>query len=200
MSDQDVVQEAVAVFEDVQGLDDAITGLLAAGFTNADLSLLADRRTVESKLGHTYQRVDELADDPAAPRIAYHQLQDPAASEGRLIGSLTWAPPLLAAGAVVASTGLVTGLVVGAAVAGTLAASVLGHVLDRRVADRLQEQIDAGGILLWVRLRDEDAATVALPVLTRHAVHDVHVHEIRADTDVKRSNASARPGADGEVG
>jgi hypothetical protein len=171
-------REAVAVFDDVADLDEAVRGLMAAGFTEGDLSLLADRETVEAKLGHTYSRVDELVDEPATPRVAYHRPEDPATTESRMIGSLTWAPPLLAAGAVVASTGIVTGLVIGAAVAGTLAASVFGHVLDRRHADWLQEQLDRGGILLWVRIGDDDAAAAAINILTRHAVHDVHLHDV----------------------
>lgn len=180
MAERATVREAVAVFDDVADLDDAVQALLAAGFAEGDLSLLADRDTVQKKLGHTYERAEELVDDPAAPRVAYHRLADPAETEGRMIGSLTWAPPLIAAGAVVASSGLITGLVIGAAVAGTAAASVLGHVLDRRHADWLQEQLDSGGILLWVRIADDDAAASALPILTRHAVHDVHVHDVPA--------------------
>jgi len=171
-------REAVAVFEDVGGLDEAVRALLDAGFHYDDLSLLADRRTVERKLGHAYEKVEELEDEPKAPRVAYRRPIDPAAAEGNYIGAINWAPPLLAAGAVVASTGLITGLVVGAAVAGGLAANVLGHVVDQRHANWLQEQLDAGGILLWVRLKDDEAAELAVHILTRHAVHDVHIHEV----------------------
>jgi len=171
-------REAVAVFEDVGDLDEAVRALLATGFAEDDLSLLARRRTVEHKLGHTYENVEELEDDPNVPRVAYRRPVDAAAAEGNYIGAITWAPPLLAAGAVVASTGIVTGLVIGAAVAGGIAANVLGHFIDHRHAAWLQEQLDAGGILLWVRLRDEAAAETALKILTRHAVHDVHIHEI----------------------
>lgn len=178
MATGEMKREAVAVFEDVAELDDAVRRLIEAGFKEADLSLLADRRTVERKLGHTYEAVEELEDAPGIPRVAYRRLSDPAASEGRFIGALTYAPPLLAAGAVVASTGFVTGLVIGAAVAGTLAANVLGHVVDRRHADWLQEQLDRGGILLWVQVKDDEAAAIAVRLLTRHAVHDVHLHEV----------------------
>ena len=171
-------REAVAVFEDVGDLDEAVRGLLDSGFGSDDLSLLAGRHTVERKLGHAYQKVEELEDDPNVPRIAYRKPIDPAAAEGNYIGAITWAPPLLAAGAVVASTGLITGLVVGAAVAGGLAANVLGHVVDQRHANWLQEQLDAGGILLWVRVKDDEAAELAVHILTRHAVHDVHIHEV----------------------
>jgi len=171
-------REAVAVFEDVGHLDEAVRKLLAAGFHEDDLSLLADRRTVERKLGHTYEKVEELEDEPGVPRIAYRRPIDPAAAEGNYIGAITFAPPLLAAGAVVASTGIVTGLVIGAAVAGGLAVNVLGHIIDQRHAAWLQEQMDAGGILLWVRLGDDESARLAVSILTQHAVHDVHIHEV----------------------
>jgi hypothetical protein len=180
-------REAVAVFEDVGDLDEAVRALLAAGFAYDDLSLLADRRTVERKLGHAYEKVEELEDDPKAPRIAYRRPIDPAAAEGNYIGAINWAPPLLAAGAVVASTGLITGLVVGAAVAGGLAANVLGHVIDQRHAHWLQEQLDHGGVLLWVRLKDDEAAELAVHILTRHAVHDVHIHEVDPDATPRGS-------------
>ncbi len=178
MATKDTKREAVAVFEDAEDLDEAVRGLLEAGFVEADLSLLAGRRTVQRKLGHAYDAVEELEDRPGVPRVAYRRMADPAASEGGFIGAIGWAPPLLAAGAVVASTGLVTGLIIGAAVAGTLATNVLAHVFDRRHADWLQEQLDAGGILLWVRLEDEAAGEVALRILTRYAVHDVHIHDV----------------------
>jgi hypothetical protein len=179
-------REAVAVFEEVGELDEAIRSLLAAGFKEDDLSLLADRRTVERKLGHAYEKVEELEDAPDVPRVAYRRPLDPANTESGFIGALTWAPPLLAAGAVVASTGLITGLIIGAAVAGSLGASVLGHVVDQRHAEWLQEQLDAGGVLLWVRIKDDEAARIAVSILTQHAVHDVHIHEVEA----KGSNRS----------
>jgi hypothetical protein len=175
-------REAVAVFEEVGHLDEAVRALLAADFQEDDLSLLADRRTVERKLGHTYAKVEELEDEPGVPRVAYRRPIDPAAAEGNYLGAIQWAPPLLAAGAVVASTGLITGLVVGAAVAGGLAVNVLGHVIDQRHAAWLQEQLDRGGILLWVRVGDDASARRAVEILTRHAVHDVHIHEIDPKT------------------
>ena len=36
------------------------------------------------------------------------------------------------------------------------------------------EQIERGGVLLWVRLRDAEAEQRALDILRRHSAHDVH--------------------------
>ena len=59
-----VVSEAVAVFHDVSELDAAVEELRAAGFANDDISLLASEDAVARKLGHRYERVEELEDDP----------------------------------------------------------------------------------------------------------------------------------------
>jgi hypothetical protein len=177
-----VVSEAVAVFHDVSDLDAAVGELRAAGFGQDDISLLASEDAVESKLGHRYERVEELEDDPEAPRVAYRTRTSLGESEDRLIGSLTYLPAVVAAGTVVASAGVVAAAVTGTAIAGALIGTVLAHWLDKNHAEHLQEQLDHGGLLLWVRTPDEDAQRRALEVLTRHSAHDVHIHQLPART------------------
>jgi hypothetical protein len=177
-----VVSEAVAVFHDVGDLDAAVGELRAAGFGQDDISLLASEDAVERKLGHRYERVEELEDDPEAPRVAYRTRTSLGESEDRLIGSLTYLPAVVAAGTVVASAGVVAAAVTGTAIAGALIGTVLAHWLDKNHAEHLQEQLDHGGLLLWVRTPDEDAQRRALEVLTRHSAHDVHIHQLPART------------------
>ena len=102
-----VVSEAVAVFHDVSDLEAAVEELRAAGFGKHDISLLASEHAVNRKLGHRYERVEDLEDDPAAPRVAYRTRASLGDSEDLLIGSLTYLPTVVAAGTVVASAGLV---------------------------------------------------------------------------------------------
>jgi hypothetical protein len=52
--------------------------------------------------------------------------------------------------------------------------------MDKRHADWLQEQLDRGGVLLWVRTPGEAEERKALDILTRYSAHDVHIHEIPA--------------------
>ena len=181
MSEQrEVVSEAVAVFHDVSKLDAAVEELRAAGFNKHDISLLATEQAVSRKLGHRYERVEELEDDPAAPRVAYRTRASLGDSEDRLIGSLTYLPAVVAAGTVVASAGIVAAAVTGTAIAGTLIGTVLAHWLDKSHAEHLQEQLDRGGLLLWVRTPDAEAERRALAILRRHSAHDVHVHQLPA--------------------
>jgi hypothetical protein len=174
------VREAVAVFDDVSGLEAAVDDLRAAGFAEQDISLLAAHDAVERKLGHMYRRVEELEDDPRAPRTAFVSGKNIGEREDRLVGSLTVLPTVLAAGTVVASAGAVAAAVVGTAVAGALLGTVFAHWMDRRHADWLQEQLDRGGVLVWVRTPTEADERKALDVLTRYSAHDIHIHEIPA--------------------
>ena len=172
------VREAVAVFDDVSSLEGAVDDLRAAGFAQADISLLAAQDVVARQLGHMYTRVEELEDDPRAPRTAFVSEKNLGERESRLVGSLTVLPTVIAAGTVVASAGAVAAAIVGTALAGAALGTVLTHWMDQRHAERLQEQLDRGGVLLWVRVRDETAARRALDILTRYSAHDVHIHEL----------------------
>lgn len=174
------VREAVAVFDDVSSLEAAVEDLRAAGFTDDAISLLAGQDAVEKKLGRMYQRVEELEDEPRAPRTAFVSEQNLGERENRVLGSLTVLPTVIAAGTVVASAGAVAAAIVGTAVAGAAIGTVLTHWMDRRHADRLQEQLDRGGVLLWVRTPTEADERQAIDVLTRYSAHDVHIHDVPA--------------------
>ena len=129
-------------------------------------------------------RVEELEDDPRAPRSALVSGKNFDARENRLLGSLTVLPTVIAACTVVATARAVAAAVVGTAIAGALLGTVFAHWMDQRHADWLQEQLDRGGILLRVRTPDEADERKALAVLTRHSAHDLHIHEIPAQAEL----------------
>jgi outer membrane lipoprotein SlyB len=174
------VREAVAVFDDVSALDAAVEELREVGFRRGDINLLATEDAVQKKLGHRYERVEELEDEPDAPRVTYRTPATIGESEDILVGSLTYLPAVVAAGTVVASAGIVAAAVTGTAIAGALIGTVLARWLDKQHAEHLQEQLDRGGLLLWVRTPDAAAERRAIEVLTRHSAHDVHIHELPA--------------------
>lgn len=177
------LREAVAVFEQPESLQEAVDELLSAGFDRAELSLLASEEAVESKLGHRYRKVAELEDDDAVPREAYVSTETRGDAEGALIGSLLYVGGVAAAGAVVASGGALAAVLAGAAMAGgagALVGSLLATWVGERHARHLQEQLDHGGLLLWVRTRDAAHEKRAVEILSRHSGRDVHLHELPA--------------------
>ena len=169
--------EAVAVFHDAAKLDAAVEALKKAGFKNDAISLLASEHAVEKKLGHRYERVEELEDSEEAPRVAYRTQADLDDSEGTIIGSLTFLPAVIAAGTVVASAGVIAAAVTGTAIAGALIGTVLTRWLDHKHADLIQEQLEHGGLLLWVNTPTEAERDSAVRILLDYGGTDVHIHD-----------------------
>lgn len=175
-----MVTEAVAVFHDVSSLDAAVEDLRKAGFERNDISLLASEDAVEKKLGHRYERVQELADEPGAPRMAYRPRASLGDSENVIVGSMTYLPAVLAAGTVVASAGIVEAAITGTAIGGALIGTVLSRWLGEQQVEYLSEQLEHGGLLLWVRTRDKEQEHKAMQILSDHSGADVHLHRLPA--------------------
>jgi hypothetical protein len=176
------VREAVAVFDDSETLFDAIDELESSGFDREDLSLLAGKNTVEEKLGHVFKRVEDLEDDPDAPRQAFISPESVGDAKGWAIGGLLYVGGVSAAGAVVASGGTLLAAALAASVvggAGGLIGTVLAQWIQHDYSAYLQDQIDRGGLLLWVHLPARDHEQRALEILRRHSAHNVHVHEMQ---------------------
>jgi hypothetical protein len=181
--EQLVRREAVGVFSSAEALDAATAELLASGFPRERLTLLAGERAIAEKLGHKYERVEELEDDAAAPRISYRSRDSVHAATGAALGALASIGAVAVGGAIFASGGALAvtfgvGLI-GAEVGGFLG-GVLGDFIERQHADYLQEQIDHGGLLLWVSTLDDAEEKAAKEILLRHSGRDVHAHDIPA--------------------
>jgi hypothetical protein len=175
------VREAVGVFNEGQTFQEAIDDLLNSGFDYSELSLLAGEHAIKEKLGHEIERVKDAEDDPSVPRAAYIETESVGDGEGALIGGLFYVGAVAAAGAVVATGGAVAMAFAAAAAAGVgggVIGSVLARWLDRHHAHYLQEQLDHGGLLLWVRTQTPEDEKRATEILKRHSGDDVHVHDL----------------------
>ena len=92
-----------------------------------------------------------------------------------------YVPAMFGSLAVAASGGTLLGVFAAAAIAGG-AGGLIGAALARFIghehAKHLDEHLNHGGLLLWVRTRDADREQKALEILRRHSAHDVHLHQI----------------------
>lgn len=175
------VREAVAVFQQWKELQCAVDDLLSNGFDRSEVSLLAEDRTVEQKLGHVYRRVQDLEDDPSVPRTAF--VSQDSLVEGRTgaIGTLGYVGAMAAGAAVVASGGPLLWAALAAAAGGGGSAAVatfLTRWIGRNRAQHIARQMANGGLLLWVRTRDEPHEVRATEILKRCGGSDVHVHTV----------------------
>ncbi|MGB8362921.1 MAG: hypothetical protein WCE20_00125 [Rhizomicrobium sp.] len=170
----DTIREVVAVFDDTKALEDAVYALETRGFDRAAFSLLASEEAVEQKLGHRYQKVQEIEDSPDVPRETFFS------RVSRLEAEYLPAPALAAVGAIVlAGVGTILPALI-AVGTGALIGAALGRVMHEHYATRVQEQLARGGLLLWVNVRNAQEEKTALEVLRAHSAHDVHAHDLTA--------------------
>lgn len=173
--------EAVAVFHDVPSFQAAIDDLLLAGFDSADINVLAHADAILTKLGRAYTSTKDFMDDPDAPRIGYVPDETIGDAEGAVIGAGIYIPAIVGSLAVVASGGTLLGAIAAAAVAGGaggLVGAALARFIGHEHAKHLDQHLQHGGLLLWVRARDPKHADKALDILRRHAADEVHLHDI----------------------
>ena len=177
----ETIREAVGIFDGATDLQNAIDELLSSSFHRAELSLLASEHIVEEKLGRHYEKISLLDDDSSVPRAAYVSTEAIGDAKGGLIGGLGYVGAVAAAGAIVASGGTLAAALGAAALAGG-AGGLIGSVLAKLVGDhhahRLQEHIERGGLLLWVRTWKPEDEARAIEILAKHSGSHLHVHEL----------------------
>jgi hypothetical protein len=189
--DQNVrpAREVVGVFSDADALEAAASELLASGFEHAQLSLLAGEKAIVEKLGHKYEKVEELEDNTDIPRTAYRSKESFDVAKGVLLGSFVSVGTVAVAGAIFASGGVLavtlgSGLI-GAEVGGFVG-GMLGEFVENHHAEYLQEQLGHGGLLLWVRTMGDPEENAAKQILSQHSGRDVHAHAIPPAPSARR--------------
>jgi hypothetical protein len=175
------VREVAGVFRAQDSLDAAVKALLAAGFDRGDIDVMARVETVRERLGGAYVAVEALPEVSATPRrafIAREEISSPLALVAALIAYIGATAALLG---VVASGGSVA-LAAVAAAAGGAGAGSLGAVIARTIGrdqgKQLEAELEAGGIVLWVRARTPEREEQAQQILREHGGEAVRVHEI----------------------
>jgi hypothetical protein len=176
------IREAVAVFHDPKALQEAVSDLQGHGFDRAEISFIA-REGFSGQVAEDYREAGEVKDKPDVAREAPTDETD---IRQRRTLEISMAATI-AAFAAVGFTVLSGGATAVAAGVGVVAAggvgglgALLGRLYGQGQERYVREQIDRGGVLLWVRTKDAEAERRALDVLRRHAAVDAHVHEVPA--------------------
>jgi hypothetical protein len=177
----ETLREAVGVFHDERSLRSAVDELMISGFDRSALSLLAGHKAIERKLGQMYRKVADIEDSTEIPYRAYAGADSRTEAESAVVSGLAYVGAVSAAGFVVASGGAVALALLAAAAAGGaggLIGGLLARVLEHHHASYLREQLDRGGLLLWVRTYGPEEEKRATEILRRWSAEDVHVHEL----------------------
>lgn len=174
------VPEAVGVFDSFGSLQAAYYDLMMVGFSRFDLSLLGTHEALKEKFGDTFWHSKDLEDDPRAPRASFVSEEAMGEFEGALVGGFLFLGSYIAMAALLTPASTLAASIAAVAIGGSPGA-VLGAVLARRAAMNhrayYEEQIAHGGILLWVRVPDEEKRRLVVEILKGHSGRDVHVHD-----------------------
>jgi hypothetical protein len=150
------ISEVVAVFETRDAFDRAVAGLLAEGFARDDISVLASHTSLD-------------AARPATPR-------DEALTG--LVGELKYAFPLTTAGLIAIVGGPITAplaALVAAGIGGAAIKEYLDELTSHPEPDAFANALEAGGVILWVRVADAAAEARAGAILERCGGRNVHL-------------------------
>lgn len=173
-----VIREAVGAFVNAGNVHDAIAELESSGFRSDEVGLLAGEYTVREDLGDFYTQVNKLSDSPDAPNTAFVRKESMGDALHAYLGALFFAGSTGAAGAAVASAAVLGGGLL-AAVTGVAAIGAVGAVLAMIIhesdAEELEQQVDEGHLLLFVRARDQARERLAVEILQRHGPIDVRI-------------------------
>jgi hypothetical protein len=182
--DQAVVREVAGVVRTATILDNVIEALQLAGFDRADIDVMADAKTIRDRFSQIFVPLEDLADAPGVPRRAFVRNDDATTLRVGLFGILFYIGATAAALSVVASGGglaaAVAGAVAGGAASGGLGA-LAARFLGRERAELIETMISEGGLVLFVRVRSEEAERRAEQIMRDQGVEAVRVHEITID-------------------
>ncbi|CBS86854.1 hypothetical protein [Azospirillum lipoferum] len=151
------VREVVALFSTRAGFNQAVDALLAAGFDRADLSVLASHASLDA------------ADPKGRPR-------DEALTG--LVGELKYAFPLTTAGLIAIVGGPIEAALaalVAAGVGGAAIKDYLDELTSHPKPDEFTRALEAGGVILWVRVTTPEQEREVSALLDREGGGNVHM-------------------------
>lgn len=182
-STPDPICDITAVIHDHGRLLDLFEQLQTIGIHRADIGLIGRDVDVESHLSDLYDRVGDEGDEremmPGDDMfIQKSELGD---AQGMVISVLAYIGALGGQVAVVAGGGgiaMAVSALAGGGIGGAGLGSLLAGVIDRIYADKIEQSVNEGGILLTVRPRSDDLADRAEKILKDSQASNIKRHKI----------------------
>jgi rhodanese-related sulfurtransferase len=152
-------REVVGLFSGRESFEAAVAALTEAGFGHADLSVLGSHESIDAAGASGKSWRDALT---------------------AMVGEIKYEVPLVASGAVFLAGGPVAATIagiIGAAVGGVAIKEVLEEVTAKPHTADFARSLEAGGVILWVRVADANREQTAQAILKEHGGTNVHVHQ-----------------------
>lgn len=172
-----MIREAVGIFLGKDDLQLAIDDLLEAGFERTAFGLLAGENTVQQKLGDIYISTNKYMESANAPNTAFVHKDSVGDTVHALTGQLYFLGATTLAGGAVLTAGILGGAAMVAS-AGVIAVgavgAVIGMILQQSDAEYLEEHVNAGNLVFFVRINDSRQETQAKNILAKHCNFDIN--------------------------
>jgi outer membrane lipoprotein SlyB len=177
--DPEIIREVVGVFMCKDDLQNSIRALEGTAFPRQDISVMGNRSELEKVFGEKTVAPEFAMANPDTPRQAPSRPEEQTIGAAGMIGGTAYVGAMamaLAAGAVTFPA-IISAAVIGGISGGTLGA-ILSKLLGSRYNRHLEEQVEKGGLLLWVRTPDKDKEEMAMRTMITNNAYNVDIHEI----------------------
>ena len=162
-------QEVVGIFLNKEDMDKALHALLMK-FPRDAMSVLGSEESLKKELGEAHPKPDDAISSNKTPTEAPAAPESITIGEAAAVGTSAYVGAVGTALAMGAAVSLPVTIAV-ASVAGIATGSV-GAVLTKLFSDRYDEsiaqQIEAGGLLLWVRVQSDEEIADASEIMMQH--------------------------------
>lgn len=176
---EEKIKEVVGVFDNNKNLQSTIFDLSALGFGRHKFSIIASPDSVKEQFQIENVDISLIEDNKNTPRTTNISPEDIGVAEGAIVGTSILAG---AATAIITVGSLAISAVIPAALIGTSAGASIGTILAKKLGEKydasIEEKIDAGGIILWVNVENDEEMDRAIKVFSNYNAKDIHTHEI----------------------
>jgi len=176
-----IIREAVAVFDSEEEMLDVIDELGSAGIDRSEMSVLPSVETVEKQIGHRLTSVNETVDDPAIGRAIPLDMASFGEAQGVLIAAPAYVGAIsmaIASVVIVEDYVMIAILVTVGASLGAFVGYFLAAWLKKNHQRHVDKQLERGGLVLWIQIRDKLHEDHITDILSHHEAHGVHIHNI----------------------
>ena len=177
---QKTVKEAVGIFDDNNKLQASIDELSISGFERQEISVIGSESAMQKKFKVSFKNPKQLVDNPKTPRGINVSTEEIGVAEGAVISGgvlVGVVASLIAAGGVAVHSSIPAAII--GVTAGTALGGVIAQLIGSSHAEKLNKQIEKGGLVLWVRTSNKTKEKLASSILQKHGATDVHIHDIQ---------------------
>lgn len=174
------IREVAGIFQDKDQLQATIDVLLRHDFDRRHISVIGSEKSMEAVFNKPHVEPEKIMKDPETPRSPLIDENELGVAQGAMMGGgmlAGVATTVMATGAIAMPGAAVTAIIIGG-LGGTAVGAALAKIMGKSYDDHFEKQIDAGGLLLWVRTPSKDIEEKAIKLLQDNGGEKVQAYSI----------------------